>query len=127
MEASTAQQPSFSQRAATARRFGEQQMQLSLDAATSTDPGFGKRAYAFIVAYVREQAAVLGSVPGEQVTLAARSAGIAPHDDRAFGAVYAKAIRNGDIRVVGTCPRVRGHGTAGGRLYAPGNGEKAAA
>lgn len=125
MEASTAQQPSFSQRAATARRFGEQQMQLSLDAATSTDPSFGKRAYTFIVAYIQEQCALHGSVPGEQVTLAARSAGIAPHDDRAFGAVYAKAIRNGDIRVVGTCPRVRGHGTAGGRLYAPGNGKQA--
>ena len=110
--------PSLAQRAATARRLGEHQMQLSLDAATSTDPSFGARAYTFIVSYVREQSARLGSIPGEQVTLAARAAGIAPGDDRAFGAIYAKAIRNGDICVVGTCPRVRGHGTAGGRLYA---------
>ncbi|WP_052765579.1 hypothetical protein [Pandoraea apista] len=125
MAAETLQRPSHARRAATARRLGEQQMQLSFDAATSSDPSFGERAYAFIVAYVREQAAALGSVPGEQVTLAARAAGIRPKDDRAFGSIYAKAIRNGDIRVAGTCARVRGHGTAGGRLYAPGNGKQA--
>ena len=120
MAAETLQHPSHARRAATARRLGEQQMQLSFDAATSSDPSFGERAYAFIVAYVREQAAALGSVPGEQVTLAARAAGITPSDDRAFGAIYAKAIRQGDIRVVGYCARVRGHGTSGGKLYAAG-------
>lgn len=117
--------PSHSRRAATARRIGEQQMQLSLDAATSSDPSFGARAYVFIVNFVREQSEkAAAGVPGEEVTLAARAAGITPHDDRAFGAVYARAIRNGDIRVVGSCPRVRGHGTAGGRLYAPGDGRR---
>lgn len=120
MAAETLQHPSHARRAATAHRLGEQQMQLSFDAATSADPSFGERAYAFIVAYVREQAAALGSVPGEQVTLAARAAGITPSDDRAFGAIYAKAIRQGDIRVVGYCARVRGHGTSGGKLYAAG-------
>lgn len=123
----TPQRLSHARRAATARRLGGEQMQLSLDAATSADPSFGARAYAFIVAYVREQSAKMGGVPGEQVTLAARAAGIAPKDDRAFGAVYAKAIRSGEIRVVGTCPRVRGHGTAGGRLYASGHGKLAEA
>jgi hypothetical protein len=49
--------------------------------------------------------------------------GICPHDDRAFGSIYAKAIRNGVIRVVGYVPRVKGHGTAGGRLYAAGSAE----
>ena len=118
MEAATAQQPTFSQRAATARRFGEQQMQLSLDAATSADPSFGERAYTFIVQYVRQQSS---PVPGETVTLAAQRAGIgAGRDARAFGAIYAKAIRNGDIRVVGICARVRGHGSLGGKLYAAG-------
>jgi len=47
---------------------------------------FGPRAYAFIVAYVREQ-----------------------------------ALRHDTIRVVGYCTRMRGHGAAGGRLYASGN------
>lgn len=112
--------PPHAQRAATARRLGEEQMQLALDAATSTDPSFGARAYTFIVAYVREQSARLGSVPGEQVTLAARAAGIRPADDRAFGAIYAKAVRRGEIKVVGYCARVRGHGTSGGKLYAAG-------
>lgn len=121
MAAETLQRPSHARRAATARRLGEQQMQLSFDAATSADPSFGARAYAFIVAYVREQAATLGSVPGEQVTMAAQAAGIgAGRDGRAFGAIYAKAIKAGDIRVVGYCARVRGHGTSGGKLYAAG-------
>lgn len=105
----------------TARSVGKTQMNLSFDAATGSDPTFGERAYAFIVGYVRLQSAMYGSVPGEQVTLAARAAGIVPKDDRAFGAVFAKAIRQGDIKIVGTCPRVRGHGTAGGRLYAAGS------
>lgn len=121
MAAETLQRPSHARRAATARRLGEQQMQLSFDAATSADPSFGARAYAFIVAYVREQAATLGSVPGEQVTLAAQAVGIgADRDGRAFGAVFAKAIRTGDIRQVGWCARVKGHGCGGGRLYAAG-------
>ena len=71
--------PPLAQRAATARRLGEQQMQLSFDAATSADPSFGVRAYAFIVTYVCEQVAALGSVPSEQV-LAAREAGTRPAD-----------------------------------------------
>jgi len=118
--------PSRARRAATARRLGEEQMQLALDATTSTDPGFGARAYTFIVAYVREQAARLGGVSGEQVTLAARAAGIAPEDDRSFGAIYAKALRHGAIRVVGYCTRTRGHGGAGGRVYVAGDGTQQA-
>jgi len=115
-------QPSRVRRTATARRLGEEQMQLALDAATSADPSFGARAYAFIVAYVREQAARLGGVSGEQVTLAAQQAGIgADRDGRAFGAIFAKAIRMGDIKVIGYCLRARGHGGAGGRVYASGN------
>lgn len=112
--------PPLAQRAATARRLGEEAGQRCLDLTKEDMPDFAERAYEFIVDYVQK----MESVPGESVTLAARAAGIRPHDDRAFGPIYAKAIRNGDIRVVGTCLRVRGHGTAGGRLYAPGSGEK---
>jgi len=124
LNAENPQRPSRARRVATARRLGEEQMQLALDAAMSTDPSFGARAYAFIVAYVREQAARLGGVSGEQVTLAARAAGIAPDDDRSFGAIYAKALRDGAIQVVGYCNRMRGHGGAGGRLYASGDGTR---
>jgi len=116
-------QPSRARRTATARRLGEAPMQLALDAATSADPSFGARAYAFIVAYVREQAARLGGVSGEQVTLAAQQAGIgADRDGRAFGSIFAKAIRMGEIKVIGYCLRIRGHGGAGGRVYAAGDG-----
>ena len=52
--------------------------------------------------------------------LAAKVAGIRPRDDRAFGAVFAQAIREGLIAPVGYAPRVKGHGTAGGRVYARG-------
>lgn len=110
------------QLARAAREAGEVQMNLSFTAANTADPTFGERAYAFVVDYIRAQSAVYGSVPGEQVTLAAQAAGIgAGRDARAFGAIFAKAIRQGDIKVVGACPRVRGHGTGGGRLYGAGD------
>lgn len=109
--------PPLAQRAATARRLGAEAGKNCFELAETKDKSFGKRAYEFIVDYITKQPE---PVPGESVTLACRRAGIAPHDDRAFGPVYAKAIKNGDIRVVGSCQRVRGHGTAGGRLYRPG-------
>lgn len=31
---------------------------------------------------------------------------IVPHDDRAFGSAYQKALRRGEIRVVGHCRRL---------------------
>ncbi|TYK74338.1 hypothetical protein FSY45_19430 [Comamonas sp. Z1] len=101
---------------ATARRLGEQAAQAALDRTEQDDPTFSTRAYEFIVSYVRDH----GPVPGEAVTLAARCAGIKPaKDDRAFGAVYAKALRDGAIRVVDSTNRVRGHGSAGGKVYGP--------
>jgi hypothetical protein len=98
----------------TARKLGAAAGEAAEQA---NDPTFGERAYAFIVRYVREH----GPVAGEDVTLAAKAAGIRPvKDDRAFGPAYARAIRDGSIRVVGTCARVRGNGTAGGRVYGSG-------
>ncbi|AVQ84270.1 hypothetical protein [Variovorax sp. PMC12] len=108
--------PAHAKRVATARRLGEEAGQASLALAEQDDPDFGAKAYQFIVAYVRKRR----RVPGESVTLACCLAGIRPKDDRSFGPIYAKAIRAGDIRVVGTVARVRGHGSAGGKLYAPG-------
>ena len=100
---------------ATARKLGAEAGQAALDSAEANDPTFGTRAYAFIVDYIREH----GPIPGEAVTLAARCAGIKPaKDDRAFGAIYAKALRNEEIKVVDSTFRVRGHGSAGGKVYA---------
>lgn len=94
---------------ATARKLGEQAAQAALAGAEQDDPTFGMRAYAFIVSYVREH----GPVACEAVTLAARCAGIKPSkDDCAFGVIYAKALRNKDIRGGDSTYRVRGHGSA---------------
>ena len=80
------------------------------------DPLFAARALAFIVRHIRAK----GKVSGESTTFAAQEEGICPKDARAFGGIYAKAVRKGYIQVVGYCPRVRGNGTDGGRYYAPG-------
>ena len=100
---------------ATARKLGDEAAQAALDRTEQDDPTFSTRAYEFIVSYVRDH----GPVPGEAATLAARCAGIKPaKDDRAFGSVYAKALRDGAIKVVDSTNRVRGHGSAGGKVYA---------
>ena len=104
-----------------ARHIGEVEGQRCLALAESRDPAFAERAYQFIVNHIREQAK---PVSGESATLACVAAGIQPHDDRAFGPVYARAIRAGEIQVVGFTSRRRGHGTAGGRLYAAGYGKQ---
>lgn len=88
----------------------------ALERAEDEIPDFSKRALDFIVEHITQK----GEVPGESVTLAAVDAGIKPPDQRAFGPVYAKALRRGLIHVVRYIPRVRGHGSAGGKLYAPG-------
>ena len=115
--------PPLVQRAATARRLGDEAGQYCLELAAAKDPLFPERAYEFIVNFIRGQR---GSVPGESAVLAARQAGIRPHDDRSFGPIFKKALKDEAIQVVGFVPRVRGHGTAGGRLYAAGKGEDSA-
>lgn len=107
--------------ASHARAVGLEAGQRSLERAEAIAPEFGEKAFTFIVAHVRDN----GPVPGESATLAAVKAGINPPDARAFGPIYAKALRQGLIHVVGYVPRVRGHGSAGGKLYAPGPDPKA--
>ena len=72
-------------------------------------PTFAARAYAFLIRY----AAAHPEFGGEDATEAIKAAGIVPHDDRAFGPIYAKAARNGLIRRIGFVPRRRGHGSPG--------------
>jgi hypothetical protein len=104
-----------------AHAIGLEAGQRSMERAEEANPGFSERALAFIVEYVRAK----GEVPGESATLAAVDAGINPPDQRAFGPVYAMALRRGLIHVVRYIPRVRGHGSAGGKLYAAGPDPKA--
>lgn len=71
-------------------------------------------AKAFVVAYLREH----GATSGEVLTNQCKAAGIVPHDDRAFGPVYFGLSQAGVIEKVGTVRRERGHGTAGGNVWA---------
>lgn len=75
-------------------------------------PSFTADAAAFMWAHL-----ALGPASGEDLTDAAKAAGLIPPDDRAFGAVFQMLLRRG-VRVVGQCPRRKGHGSAGGRIYA---------
>ena len=104
---------------AAAREVGHRGAERARGAADRACPGFSERAYAFLCDYAHQQG-VRGTFRGEECTDAMKMAGIVPHDDRAFGSIYAKAIRQGVIRVAGYCARTKGHGTAGGRVYARG-------
>lgn len=71
-------------------------------------------AKAFVVGYLQEH----GPTSGEALTTACKAANVVPHDDRAFGPVYMQLARDGSIEKVGMVRRERGHGTAGGNLWA---------
>lgn len=75
---------------------------------------FRADARAFVLAHLRAH----GPTSGERVTNACKAAGIVPHDDRAFGPVYFNLAKAALIRKVGTTRRERGHGTAGGHIWA---------
>lgn len=81
--------------------------------ANRTCPNFTDRACTFVEQYLRRH----GEASSEVVTNACRSAGIIPHDDRAFGAVYMRLSRAGVIVKTGQCIRKKGHGTAGGNIW----------
>lgn len=68
----------------------------------------------FIVGWLRRH----GALSSEILTNAAKEHGFRPHDDRAFGSVYGALARQHLIHCVGSCDRVKGHGTAGGRVWA---------
>ena len=58
---------------------------------------------------------------GEQLTDGCKAAGIVPPgglDDRAYGPVFRRLAASRRIRQVGTAPRAKGHGAAGGRIWA---------
>lgn len=68
----------------------------------------------FIVGWLRRH----GRTSGEALVNAAVAHGFHAHDARAFGTVFAMLARRGEIRWVGHCDRVKGHGTSGGRVWA---------
>jgi hypothetical protein len=54
---------------------------------------------------------------GEAIVDHCQRLGLVPHDARAFGAVFQKLKRAGQIEEAGFVARAKGHGTAGGRLW----------
>lgn len=98
---------------AAARAAGEEAATRAADRAERADPEFRERAQAFVLSYLEER----GVSSSELITDAAKLAGIRPPDDRAFGAVYKVLASKNRIAFAGYCARVKGHGTAGGRLW----------
>jgi hypothetical protein len=74
---------------------------------------FFEQAKVFVIEYLR----VHGEASGEDITDACLTAGIRPHDERAFGPVYMSLARRGLIGKVGTTPRRKGHGCSGGNIW----------
>lgn len=79
-------------------------------------PDFATDAAAFVLRFLGEH----GASSGEVITNACKAAGIVPHDDRAFGPVYMGLSRRKAIVKVGVAIRTKGHGTAGGNVWALG-------
>lgn len=115
----------FAPRVRFARKLGGEAMEAALEKARQADPTFAPRAVAFIERFMRD----LGpgqTIHGEDLTNAIKGAGIVPaNDDRAFGGVFVRARHAKLIVQVGSAPRLKGHGTAGGRIYAAGEGARA--
>lgn len=74
---------------------------------------FLAKAMQFTLGYLSEHP----SASGEDITLACKAAGIIPHDDRAFGHVYRRLSKFGQIEKCGFTPRKRGHLTSGGNVW----------
>lgn len=91
---------------------GRKGMQRAQMKAENALPGFtGDAADCMLAALLR-----WGPLPGETLTDIAKLRGFVPADDRAFGSVFKRLLRDG-AQVVGTCPRVKGHGSSGGKIY----------
>lgn len=95
---------------------GERGIAQSVDAATRRDPLFAEKARTAILRHLRACPGLQCS--GEELVDVARAHGAVPPDDRAFGSVFQTLARKGLIRTVGYTVRRKGHGTAGGRVWA---------
>ena len=79
-----------------------------------TSADFRERAERFVLAYL----AAHGATPGEVLTDKGWTlGGLRPSSLKHWGPVFAKLHRRRVIHCVGYVPRMRGHGTAGGRVW----------
>lgn len=96
-----------------ARTAGAEAGQLCLDFTERTDSDFGKRAARHILFSLQH----LQRATGEALTDLCKRDGLVPHDDRAFGPIYARLAKDGHIRRAGWAPRRKGHGTGGATVW----------
>lgn len=93
---------------------GEAGMARVLAKAQSLAPEFSIRAQAAVLAHL----AVVGECCGEALTDIARARGATCHDARAMGPIFKTLASRGLIQCLRSdLPRVRGHGTSGGKLW----------
>lgn len=104
----TLQAPTLS----AARAAGQLGQQLATDRAEREVPNFSARAEAAILKRLAD-----GPASGEELTDFVRASGVQFADGRALGGIYSSMRKRGLIHVVGTCPRKKGHGTAGGLVW----------
>lgn len=97
-----------------ARHEGERAGQACADKAARVSDFDAEGARDFVLGWLARH----GQQSGEALTNAAIEHGYRPHDQRAFGPVFGSLSRKGLIRCVGYCERQKGHGTAGGRIWA---------
>ena len=95
---------------------GEAGMGRALDAAERDDAAFSVKAQTAILAHLAN--APGRQAAGEDLVDAAINAGARCRDARAFGGVFQSLSRRGLIRTVAYTVRKKGHGTAGGRIWA---------
>ena len=96
-----------------ARTAGEQAGQMCLAFTEAEDSTFSERAARHILLSLRH----LQRATGEALTDLCKRDGLVPHDDRAFGPIYARLSKDGRIRRAGWAPRIKGHGTGGATIW----------
>lgn len=106
-----------SQRVAAARKLGEEAGELCLRFAMAEHHFDALGASKFICGWLARH----GATPGEELVRQANLHGYRPHDLRAFGPVFKRLLKQGDVQVLRSdLPRTRGHSSLGGKLYVRG-------
>jgi hypothetical protein len=107
--------PSLSQ----ARAMGEFRAGQASARAEQKNPGFAESAANAMLAHLD----AVREAPGEDLVDIARAKGARPTDDRAFGSIFTRLRKAGEIHDTGRrAPRKKGHGTEGGRIWGRGAG-----
>lgn len=96
-----------------ARELGERGMRAAASNAERREPRFSERA----AAYMYTLLVARGPLPGEALTDACVAAGFDVTETRAYGAAFRLLVGRMGARVVGHCPRRKGHGSSGGKVY----------